>query len=288
MKTLLRQHIPEDFVYYRTGSRVFYDHYANNTRLVVGKAGRWHEFFTAYQIFPGFWSINHEKHDTELSDELLASYGIRHGIIFWAPLRLIEKPAWYHRLPTWYTKRSLHSSRSAFSILDTEEYWNKWSSKARAHRRHVLENIEKWVITIERQVPIEDFLEYYQKTKLHDPNQKFVSYITKKLFAHPEDGYRAYFIRVNGEVLAGAVFIDEGTTSEYWASFYHDEGHPYRLGIAMMDAWFLDSYRKWIKYCDLDHMRDTGQSSSYAGYTKFKESIAEYDVFFHDMWVKIF
>lgn len=35
-------------------------------------------------------------------------------------------------------------------------------------------------------------------------------------------------------------------------------------------------------------MRDQYQSRSYAGYTKFKESIVDHDVFFHDLWVKIF
>ena len=40
MKTLARHLIPEDFSYYRTGSKVFYDYYANSTRLLVGKIGR--------------------------------------------------------------------------------------------------------------------------------------------------------------------------------------------------------------------------------------------------------
>ena len=55
-----------------------------------------------------------------------------------------------------------------------------------------------------------------------------------------------------------------------------------------MDRWFLDSYKKSIQYCDLDHMQDDGQSSGFAGYTKFKSSVADFDVYFHDMWIKIF
>ena len=88
--------------------------------------------------------------------------------------------------------------------------------------------------------------------------------------------------------MAGALFIDEGVTSEYWASFYHHDSRPFHLGIAIMDRWFLDSYKKSIQYCDLDHMQDEGQLASYAGYTEFKSSIADYDVYFHDMWIKIF
>ena len=53
-----------------------------------------------------------------------------------------------------------------------------------------------------------------------------------------------YVIEVEGRILAGALFIDMGTTSEYWVSSYHRDGYPYHLGIAMMDRWFLDSYKK--------------------------------------------
>jgi hypothetical protein len=51
-------------------------------------------------------------------------------------------------------------------------------------------------------------------------------------------------IEVEGRPLAGALFIDMGTTSEYYVSFYHRDGYPYHLGIAMMDVWLLDSYEK--------------------------------------------
>jgi hypothetical protein len=112
--------------------------------------------------------------------------------------------------------------------------------------------------------------------------------MTKKLFSETDTRYRVYIAYVDDCPLGGAVFIDESATSEYWASFYHDDARPYHLGIAIMDVWFLDSYEKWIKYCDLDHMRDVYQSYGFAGYTKFKESIADHDVYFHDMWFKIF
>jgi hypothetical protein len=203
-------------------------------------------------------------------------------------MRKTEKPRGWWRVPRWFTKWDIHASRSAFSILDTPEYWNKWSGSARAHRRHVLENQVIGKIRISDNESIERFLELYKTTKLYDPNKKFVSWITQKLFQKTEAPYRVYIAYVDDIPLGWAVFIDEWTTSEYWASFYHEDSRPYHLGIALIDQWFLDSYEKWIQYCDLDHMRDSGQSSGYAGYTEFKSSIADYDVYFHDMWIKIF
>ena len=288
LKTINRSWIPHDYIYYRTGSRVFYDYYKKYTNTFIEKIGNGNDFFTAFRLLPFFTSITIEKHDEEITREHLKKAWISHGIIFWTPLRRIKKPNGWIRMPWWFTKWDIHSSRSAFSVLDREDYWNKWSSAARAHRRHVLENIAWGRICIDTSATIADFLKLYKNTKIHDPNKSFVARMTAKLFQDAESDYRVYIVYVDDRPLAGAVFIDEWTTSEYWASFYHEDSRPYHLGIAIMDQWFLDSYKKWIQYCDLDHMRDRGQSFWYAGYTKFKESIADYDVYFHDMWIRIF
>ena len=288
MKTLLRSLIPTDFSYYRTGSRVFHDYYRKYTNNIVERIGKWYEFWTGFQIFPGVWSVSVEKNDTEITRAELQKSWISHGIIWWTPIRVLEQPAGWWRAPKWFTKRNIHSSRSAFVILDQTDYWNKWTAPARAHRRKVLANIENGTIEIRTDCSLDEFLSLYQATPVHDPEKWSRIRITRKLLGSQESGYRIYTASVWWRVLAGAIFIDEGVTSEYWVSFYHAESHPYHLGIAMMDRWMLDSYQKWIQYCDLDHMRDSGQSRSYAGYTQFKSSIADYDVYFHDMWIKIF
>lgn len=288
MKTLHRKDIPEDFVYYRRGSQVFYEYLKQFRSYVVEKVHKRGDFFSAIQVVPGFWSITAEKIDTELTREKLKKYWINHGIIWWTPMRVVVKPRGWLRLPTWWTKRDIHASRTAFSSLDREDYWSKWSPKARAHRRKVLEYIKQWKIHIRNNVTLDDFLELYKKTPVRDGEKVFRLRLTKKLFETSQSEYRIYLIAVDGKVLAGWVFIDMWTTSEYWVSFYHRDGYPYHLGIAMMDVWFLDSYKKWVKYCDLDHMRDRWQSLWYSGYTKFKESIADVDVYYHDMWIKLF
>lgn len=39
MKTLDRSDIPQDFIYYRTGSKVFYDYYAHYSRKMTEMTG---------------------------------------------------------------------------------------------------------------------------------------------------------------------------------------------------------------------------------------------------------
>jgi hypothetical protein len=99
-------------------------------------------------------------------------------------------------------KRDIHASRTSFSILDAAEYWKKWSPKARAHRRKMLDNIEKGIIRIERDVSLETFLSSYKNTPVHDGDKGFRLRLTKKLFQNTKTDYRIYLIRVEERVLA--------------------------------------------------------------------------------------
>jgi len=67
MKTIPRESIPDDFSYYRTGSRVFYEYYRKYTRLIIERVGDGYEFMKIGKIVGNFYSIIAEKIDTEPS-----------------------------------------------------------------------------------------------------------------------------------------------------------------------------------------------------------------------------
>lgn len=73
MKTISRSEIPEDYTYYRTGSKVFYEYTKKYTSNIVEKIGKGYEFFTAMRFLGGFSSISVEKQDEELTKEKLAN-----------------------------------------------------------------------------------------------------------------------------------------------------------------------------------------------------------------------
>lgn len=153
-------------------------------------------------MFPGFWSITAEKIDHELTREELEKYGIRHGIVWWTPMRKTEKPqGWWH-VPTWWTKYDIHASRTAFSVLDRSDYSLKWSSSARAHRRKVLEHIEIGKIAIRDDATLDEFLEIYERTPVRDSEKSFRLRLTRKLFEKTHTDYRIYIISVDGKALA--------------------------------------------------------------------------------------
>lgn len=154
------------------------------------------------------------------------------------------------------TRRLLHSSHSAFSLLDRSDYWNKWSPNARAHRRKIQDLIGEKRLQIIQTKDTELFLNIYSHTDIPDPNKDQLIDWLKKSFAISLDDMRIYIAYVDDIPLAGAIFIDEGVTTEYFTSFYHHDSKIYHLGIALMDRWFHDSYEKGMKYCDFDHMYD--------------------------------
>lgn len=291
MKTIKRENIPKDFIYYRSASKVFYEYYKNHKYFVVKKTNNKYEFIKACKIFwNAFWSVIAEKTDIEPTKEMINSMWIKHAIVHRTPLRETKKPKWWWRVPTFITKDFIHSSRSAFCILENEKYRNKWSSKAKWHRNKILKLKSDWILKIDKCDDLDKFLKIYSSLKLKDPNHKWLINWCNNMFhnKNANKNFSIFLASINNKILAWWVFIQEWVTSEYFTSFYTQESKPYHLWVAIMDAWFEDSYKSWIKYCDLDHMRDSWQSSWYAWYTKFKESIAEFDVYFHDMWVKIF
>lgn len=85
-------------------------------------------------------------------------------------------------MPTYFAKNSIHSSRSAFSILDREDYWSKWSSKARAHRRKILEHKKTGKLRIERVYDGQIYLDIYKNTKVPDPFKDFIIKWCEKKF----------------------------------------------------------------------------------------------------------
>ena len=292
MKTLSRSDIPADFTYYRTWSRVFYEYYKKYFVGMTMKIGKGYEYIKAWKILGlPFWMVIAEKVDIEPKREFLSKNWIRHGIVYWAPYRQMQKPLWWIRLPTWITKSFLHSSRSAFSILDTDDHTTKWSSEARNHLKKVRKNIATGVMRIELCEDLQMFYDTYTASNIRDPNKGVHKQWCRRMLA---TGWiqdkRIYLGYVGDEIVAGALFIDEGVTSEYYMSFYNPASRPYQFGIAFMDRWFSDS-REWgFKYCDLDHMHEPGQptTGNTKWYTKFKEWIADFDAYFHDMWMKIF
>jgi hypothetical protein len=214
---------------------------------------------------------------------------MKRWIIFWS--------WWKRSFPWWSGWISLgyifshlyhHSTRSAFSVLDTTEYWKKWSSNARWHRNKIQKEILKGAININTDATLEEFLDAYRKTKIHHKWKSYNIWRQKFLSKNNSANIRIYTASVDWVILAGAIFLDDAPTSTYLIAFQDDAWKKHHLGLAIIDAWFSASQKLWYQYLDLDHMKDILDPSSYIWYTKFKSEIADHEIFFHKLFMRFF
>lgn len=288
MKILDRSNLPEDYHYYRSHSEGYFHwvskYFWSNYAIVKEKEG-----YAFIKHFLGwFFSIaTFEKVDIIPTPELLEKYGMKRWLVYWAGWSQVRPSVpRFLRVPYPILRSYLHSTRSAFSILDTPEYWKKWSSNARGHRNKLLRMIDEWKIEIKTNATLEEFLEVYESVKTPHPYKKYFIKRQRFLDKYSNANIRYYIAFVDGVALAGAVFLDDLPTSTYLIAFQDVRGKSYHLGLAIIDRWFAESQELGYKYLDLDHMKDVFDPMSYSGYTKFKSEIADYELKWREVWVK--
>lgn len=292
MKTLLRSDIPGDFIFYRTGSEVFYE-YSRDFYWwkVLRPRDDVFEFYRIDSWFGWLWyTVEAEKIDREPRISDIRNSGAKHGVIFWTPKKNTQKPAWWIALPRWLWRKFPYSSRSAFIELDgSGEYWRKWTSKARNHRKNFLKQQTEKLIHVEQSDDLMLFRDMYKSAHISDPHKRIhLQWLNRVIQTQWMKNKRIYFWYIWDKIVTWALFIDMGTTSEYFMSFYPPESRSYQFGIGLLDRWMQDSLEMGIRYCDLDHMWNIGCPNSQKWYTEFKSWIAEYDVYFEDVWIKFF
>ena len=292
MKLLSHTDIPQGYFYYRNvfagyQSRIL-EHFAPFWSQMIVEDGN---FGRIKQYFWGLFSIlRFEKTDIKITPELLQKYGAKRGIIYISPWRL-QRPQgnFFSWIPLGYffAQNYHHSTRSAFCILDREEYFQKWKSNARNHRKKILRLQAEGKVSIQKDVSLEEFLKVYERIKTPHNYKRYLIKKLKFLTSYSTD-IRLFLACVDGIPLAGACFLDHHPTSTYFVAFQEQEAKKYHLWLALLDTWFEGSYKKWFLYLDLDHIRNRFDPLSYRGYTTFKSEIADYELRFEKVWMKIF
>ena len=290
MKLLNRREIPDWYQYYRSHSRAYSRYimkYVWKTALLVDEGGNF-----GYIVHYLWWLFSvwvFEKSDICMTSELLQKYGMKRGLIFWSGWKNITPPwkGWW-RFGYIFSHLYHHSTRSAFSILGWDDYSKNWSSSARWHRRKIQREIESGTLIINTHTSLDDFISGYKKSSIHHNWRRYNIWRQKYLSTHFPENIRIYSASIDGKILAGAIFLDDFPTSTYLIAFQDDPGKSHHLGLALIDRWFSESQKLGYQYLDLDHMRDTLDPTSYIGYTRFKSEIADYEILFRELWMKIF
>ena len=290
MKKIHMTDIPKDYHYYRSHTKVFLKYLTEKESpwaTPISEDGNcWYVRHFFWWLFSIAWF---EKSDIRPTREFLLKYGMKRGLVFWSGFHN-EKPSGRYWIPFWYlfSKSFHHSTRSAFSVLESEEYWKKWQPNARNHRNKIQKYILDGKIYIDTNASWEDFRKIYKQTKIPHGYKWYLIWRQEFFQKNAPEDFRIFLAYIDGVPQAGAIFLDDHPTSTYLIAFQNPDAKKYHLGLAIIDRWFLDSQKWGYKYMDFDHMKDILDPISYAGYTRFKSEIADYDVKFWRFWMKIF
>lgn len=296
MKTITPDEIPSDYHYYRSWFSIYFDYKKKYLQwgflfnrikgVFIWKKGFFWWIDTI--LFWCFFIADFLKTPLPPTLSELRQKWMKHGIVVWSPwwnnTRSLE---WWRKVPFFLKKWYHHSNRSSFSVLDETPYVKKLSWNARNHLKHIQKNIENWKITI-REVDIDTWISIYKKTKLPHKFKRQHSNTIARLEHIHKDNLRIVLAFVDGVPLAGSVFLDEKPTSVYFVAFQDIAAKQYHLWLAIIDWWFNDSTGKWFKYLDFDHMWAPWDPKSYKWYTQFKSELADFDVYFKEIWYRIF
>lgn len=292
MNLLKNIDIPKDYKYYRSHSKVYFSWILKNFSKKTIKIEENGNYWYINHFFWWLFSIAcFEKVNVIPTYEMMKKYKMKRWLIFWSwwsqdkpylDTKLIWLKLWY--LFSWGYH---HSVKSSFSVLDQKEYWKKWERNARWHRNKIRKELDSWVIKINTNAKIDDFINIYVNTKVKHNLKRYLINRQKFLSEVWENNIRIYLAYIESIPLAGAIFLDDSPTSTYLVAFQNDKWKKHNLWLALIDKWFEESEKLWFKYLDLDHMRGFLDPNSYKWYTKFKSSIADYELSFPNVWLWI-
>nr|MDD3720213.1 hypothetical protein [Candidatus Gracilibacteria bacterium] len=292
MNLLKNIDIPKDYKYYRSHSKVYFSWILKNFSKKTIKIEENGNYGYINHFFGGLFSIAcFEKVNVIPTYEMMKKYKMKRGLIFWSGWSqdkpyLDTKLIWL-KLGYLFSWGYHHSVKSSFSVLDQKEYWKKWERNARGHRNKIRKELDSGVIKINTNAKIDDFINIYVNTKVKHNLKRYLINRQKFLSEVGENNIRIYLAYIESIPLAGAIFLDDSPTSTYLVAFQNDKGKKHNLGLALIDKWFEESEKLGFKYLDLDHMRGFLDPNSYKGYTKFKSSIADYELSFPNVWLGI-
>ena len=279
MKYISRADLPDDHYYHRTASST-YRKYLEDCWLTAITFPQTPQFWWVKNLLGKFVKIiKYERIDIEPDmDFLKSTHGFEHDICIWVPWRRKEIPSGWRKL--WV---SSHFQENGFTILDNEDYTKKWNERAKRARKKFLAS---WAII--REVDAETFSLAFKNTRVkHLYKNDYIKYYKHMAWIDPTS-VRSLLCYVNGSVVAWLAVHDYcNNSSVHLVAFTGKEWYPIQAWTGLIDYWFLDSWKKQIRYMNFDQLRNKYGPSDQKWYTAFKENFIEFRVTYPDSYFKM-
>lgn len=277
MKILSREDLPLDHGYYRTSSELYAKYllkcWLKIHHLKNNKFG-WIKDLKLFQV------AKFERVDEEPVIDELRKNGFKHWLIIWIPYSRLDKPAWWKSL--WLNS---HFTTTWFTKIEDEFYYKKWKERARRARKKFLENTYVRLELVDK----ETFQKYYKEAKISQPYKSdFIRYHKTISDLDSKNDIKNMICFYKDKVIAGLSVIDYNwNSSAHLVSFLTKDWKQIQAGTGLIDYWFRNSLKNWIKYINFDHLRDKNMSRDQQWYTDFKENFIENKVIFKESYFKI-
>lgn len=265
MNIISHDRIPEGHYNFRAASPVYREYLRSSGLAIIQQPDS--PTFGWVRRFPaGFDISKFEKTDIEPAASDLDAIGWRRGMQIWVPWRRMDAPRGWRRLwlPT-------HFSHMGVAVLDREDYWKKWSERARRARKRFLAHDDIEI----REVSHDTFGAAYQQTRVKYWFKEVFIEFHKKMAAIDPTSIRSYVAYQGDTPLCGLAVHDYLRSSVHLVAFTRAEAKHTQAGTGLMDRWFADSFARGIRFHDVDHLKDSWTQWEQRGYTDFKKSFID-------------
>lgn len=269
---------PTDHLYYRTSSKS-YQKYLEDYKTVTIPVNGGKQF--GWMKWPNSWFriIKFERIDEEPDIERLKKeYGVKHAWVIWIPSARAEIPRWWRNL--WLTS---HFVTTGIVALDKPDYWTSWSERARRARK----KYPKMGVEIKTVDPVE-FVEGFKATPTkHGFKKDYIKFYTHITKINPQNT-RSYVAYYDGKIIAWLAVHDynDEKSSVHLVAYTNRKYYNTQAGTWLIDRWYEDSYKMWVKYIDFDRLREKMWPPDQKWYTEFKENFIQYKFNFKKSYFK--
>jgi len=269
---------PKDFYYHRTSAEIYRPYLESCGPITAIDTPRPHEYAWKKRLFGSTYIARFERQDDEPDIEALKSSGVKHAMVTWIPYSRSEIPKGWRRL--WLTD---HFQETGYTTVQ-ENYRSKWNERS----RRAIKKFEKSGAEV-KIVDAETFIEAFKKTQVKHwfKNDYIRNY--KRIRAFAPEKVRQWLVYKGEKAVAGLACIDYlGNHSVHFVAFTGKDSYDIQWWTALIDEWFRDSLKKWIKYITFDQLRNPHGPSDQKWYTEFKKNFIEHKLSFPKAYFKVF
>jgi hypothetical protein len=268
----IKKDIPEDY-YDMHQSQPYAESLKQKVFMVIGKPREYY-FIQRLPFKTCVVTAMHTDTPPDI-DTIKKETGVKHGVIFWSPWKrsFAEKPWRKVMLPP------IHPKGNGLAYV-TAEYRDRWNQTARRD----FKKFKDAGVEI-RSVNKEQFLEALMASEQKNSIKSMFKFMIEKLSGAEVH----YWVALkDGKIVSGLAVMNYDKTSVHLAAFTSEGEEGTYAGTGLIDYWYQYAIKKGIKYLNFGHIRQTGESKAWQGFSDFKKKFIDEEIVIRNQYFRFF